>query len=602
MSDNGPPCENCRRDGFECEAAATKGYRALAWRHKSQAIERRNSIKASENTARVDAPVFERRGSRGSVRQDAEQPHIPPIIYAAPDAGSRQSLHAEAVGQQREASELPQKDVVSAMIQCYFRYVHSFLPVVDPSAFLGEHQTSTEEQNEPNRLLLSSMLFATCNFIDDGLLLSTGYGSRMSLKRAMYQHAKALYHSTVHQDKIALIQSALLLSFSNADAHDPFTPWHWNGIAIDACQSLGVHLAPRPAYSLRGGLPRDDFRMRRLIWWNCYGREVWLSLASGRPVRVAADDCDTPLPSREDTEACLANLSEKSRHDHIPRCVLSLLQFWDMRLRLSLYLGEVLSAQRQPEVNEFLVQEMEQKESEIRAVCKLEEEPSDEDELKLFLLHQCLTGLCLEAVIISLYKPLFRTAGVEANGDFFHSKGFFRARMAALNSNHVLNKLIGAGLISSCSTATVIALLPVMQIHLLELVSQDSMIRSSAQSHLDTCLMVLDKVRATDCVAESALAYFSAARDRVWHVGQGSLQTFDLSVSSELDANRPLSGAPYDVPDSQDQPFQIAEGELMTLASSIMSSKFSTSRDIDLAAGANAILSASTFGELWQEE
>ncbi|KAK5700337.1 hypothetical protein LTR17_023012 [Elasticomyces elasticus] len=187
------------------------------------------------------------------------------------------------------AFSLPSKELPDELICLYFRHVHPLVPIVDAQSFL--HQYLEHGTQDVNLLLLWSMFFAAAN--------NSGYQTRKAMKRAMYQRAKCLYDSDYEPDQLSLIQSVILLGFWYTDTEDRTGAWHWIGIAISLSQTLGFHRSPESVIDTNR-LPERRRRLFRRIWWSCFVRDRWLSLAKGRPMRINPNDCDVPLPSMDD--------------------------------------------------------------------------------------------------------------------------------------------------------------------------------------------------------------------------------------------------------------------------------------------------------------
>lgn len=74
----------------------------------------------------------------------------------------------------------------------------------------------------------------------------------------------------------------------------------------------------------------------------CFFRDRWLSFGMGRPTRINACDCDTPMPSAEDLTHDLDELSPQMRTKFIPRDFKELANQWIVLLHLSNELGTIL--------------------------------------------------------------------------------------------------------------------------------------------------------------------------------------------------------------------------------------------------------------------
>ncbi len=152
---------------------------------------------------------------------------------------------------------------------------------------------------------------------------------------------KALYDADYETDKVLLIQSVILMGFWYTDTQDRTGAWHWIGIAISLSQTLGLHRCPR--LTNRGQrLSEARQRLFRRIWWACFIRDRWLSLAKGRPMRIHDDDCDMPMPAAGDIIEELDCIPIEAKRRYIPADSGTLAQFWIRLVMISAALGNIL--------------------------------------------------------------------------------------------------------------------------------------------------------------------------------------------------------------------------------------------------------------------
>ena len=102
--------------------------------------------------------------------------------------------------------------------------------------------------------------------------------------------SQLLYDLDVESDRLAIIQSLLLMSFWSATPGDSKGGWHWMGIAVSLGLTIGIHrkLDDR-GYNVK------ERRLRRRIWWSCYIRDRLLALGMSRPMRIRDGEFDTPM-------------------------------------------------------------------------------------------------------------------------------------------------------------------------------------------------------------------------------------------------------------------------------------------------------------------
>jgi Fungal specific transcription factor domain len=197
---------------------------------------------------------------------------------------------------------------------------------------------------------------------------------------------QCLYENGGETDKVVLIQSASLLAFWYNDTEDRTQSWHWSGIAIGLCQTLGFHRDLRPGTRNDRGI---DCRKRlwRCIWWGCVFRDRWLSFGMGRPMRINIDDCDTPMPTAGDVEGNLNELSSIVRERYIPSDSLQLAHHWIVLLRLSKALGIILSVNYRPNGLQPTATEIERLEVDLSACSDYVDNASSNSRLATFHIY-----------------------------------------------------------------------------------------------------------------------------------------------------------------------------------------------------------------------
>lgn len=105
------------------------------------------------------------------------------------------------------------------------------------------------------------------------------------MSSSMLTELQNLYDAHVELDKTTMIQSAILLAYYYIDLEDLDGSWHWLGIAISLCHTVGLHRNPRWELLQRSPFSPAQCAIWRRLWWCCYYRETWLALGLGRPMR-----------------------------------------------------------------------------------------------------------------------------------------------------------------------------------------------------------------------------------------------------------------------------------------------------------------------------
>lgn len=176
---------------------------------------------------------------------------------------------------------------------------------------------------------------------------------------------KCLYDSDYEEDQIARIQSVILLGFWYTDTEDRSGAWHWIGIAISLCQTLGLHRSPE-SINVSTQLPEPRQRLFRRIWWSCLVRDRWLSLVKGRPMRINLEDCDVPLPTTDDIAKELDAIPKAARDRYIPYQSDAVARLWLKLVEISVVLGNILRIHYRHKGSKPTVEDIEKSEEEVQ--------------------------------------------------------------------------------------------------------------------------------------------------------------------------------------------------------------------------------------------
>lgn len=213
-----------------------------------------------------------------------------------------------------------------ALIRAYFSFVHPSFPVIDGPAFCQD--CADGRLDRVNLLLLWSMLSVAASYVP-------GYATH-SIKRSFVERATLLFHLTHENDKIILVQSALLLSFWFDEAEDIKQSWYWTGTAFSLAQSLGLH------QDFSGPSIQHE-TVRCNLWRACTARDAWLSFGMGRPLRLHSEDWSVPSKPSSDYQFCDITLFDDRMQLYNETDRAELLATWQRLLQLSCFLRRIIS-------------------------------------------------------------------------------------------------------------------------------------------------------------------------------------------------------------------------------------------------------------------
>lgn len=137
------------------------------------------------------------------------------------------------------------------------------------------------------------------------------------------------------------------MGFWYSDTEDRLGPWHWNGVAISLCQTIGLHRQPDASLlsHSQGGGSSIDRELWRHLWWSCFFREAWLSVGMGRPMRIDLAHSDTPKPDANASETLCSGLTEAQSRRYVPEGSQDLFLLWDDLLSVTSVLSRILAVQ-----------------------------------------------------------------------------------------------------------------------------------------------------------------------------------------------------------------------------------------------------------------
>ncbi|VUC26517.1 unnamed protein product [Clonostachys rosea] len=308
------------------------------------------------------------------------------------------------------------------------------------------------------------------------------------------------------QDRIVLIQCVLLMGFWYCDTVDRNGPWHWTGVAISLCQTAGLHRQP-DSRTISGSHGR--YLLWRHLWWACVHRDALYSMGLGRPMRINLDDCDLELPDAGDYCALLAGIPENLQKKYLPHATEELSRLWVELLRLTVVQAQILSTHYRAKPTCYVDKTSYlQIESQISASYNVLT-PLKSTAHDIVYYHVCHLELFAKSMLVVLYRPyLLDPTPLNQVSSLMRRK----AQTAATGFNQVLSSLIAADMIRCCQSMVCVALVPPMQVHLLDSTSNLRLVQSMGVNNLELCMLVVKEIRNTWFGAEVVHRMFRQAR------------------------------------------------------------------------------------------
>ncbi len=152
------------------------------------------------------------------------------------------------------------------------------------------------------------------------------------------------------------------MSYWVSDVNALTGSWHWLGVAINLAYSLGLHRLSsyHPEHREAPG------SLLERIWWCIHCREVWSSIAYGRPLRIHLDDVNTALPTETETKFCSTMRGNAIIESYLSEEIGTVSQVWICLVRLTVVLAKILSTLYTAQGSESTAEQLKQTECDIR--------------------------------------------------------------------------------------------------------------------------------------------------------------------------------------------------------------------------------------------
>merc|ERR1712000_446007 len=243
------------------------------------------------------------------------------------------------------ALTLPSVGLQNALLQSYVEYVHPYMPLMDLHDFLDIVNQRDGLNGQTSLFLYHAIMFSASAFVDIKHLKEAGYTTRKAARKSFFQKTRLLYDFDYEIDRVALVQSLLLMTYWYETPDDQKDTWHWMGVAISLAHTIGLHRNPE-----NSNMEPAKKKLWKRIWWSCFMRDRLIALGMRRPTRVKDEDYDVPMLTEDDFEiGVLAEnitiIPQSCTLMRTPSIQLELAQMCIAKAKLCLCISHVLSAQ-----------------------------------------------------------------------------------------------------------------------------------------------------------------------------------------------------------------------------------------------------------------
>jgi len=442
------------------------------------------------------------------------------------------------------ALSLPDTPVRNALLRAYCEFVHPYMPLLELHNVLEIMNDSTGESGKISLLLFQAIMFAGTAFVDMSYLAAAGYTNRKAARKAFFQKARVLYDFDYEIDRVALVQSLLLMTYWYETPDDQKDTWHWMGVAISLAHTIGLHRNPE-----NSNMEPAKKKLWKRIWWSCFMRDRLIALGMRRPTRVKDEDYDVPMLTEDDFEiGVLAEnitiIPQSCTLMRTPSIQLELAQMCIAKAKLCLCISHVLSAQYSVLVRHQGMQgqegstrssvmlfpkkldqtdevtrcdeELQEWVRDLPPACRYTEEITPGQAGDTVFVQRSLLHMVYYTTLSALHRPQVLpcagTSGAQPDSSReLQDLSRKQVREASREITKISQNIHEHALEKYLPTTGVTVLLPAIIIHLLDIKSCNDEARRAAMNGFCQCMQVLEKLRDNYASADFATQFLEAA-------------------------------------------------------------------------------------------
>ncbi|EED21803.1 C6 transcription factor, putative [Talaromyces stipitatus ATCC 10500] len=465
------------------------------------------------------------------------------------------------------ALTIPEPSLRNELLKAYVQWVYSSLPVLDLHSFLA-----SVAQNKPDAnislLLFQAIMFAGTAFVDIRHLQAAGFKTRREARKAFFNNTRLLYVFDYEDDRIAIIQSILLMTYYY-EKEETFQKdiWHWIGVCYTQAQSIGLHRDPS-----KSSINEHTKRLRIRLWWCLYSRDRQIALALRRPTQINEGICNVPLITLTDFDIrpygdAVDQILPECRHMSDTYLQRRLAIMFIETVKLCQCLGRALFAQYTPsnfvsdvtqETTITLVPRQASDAELQRCGQKLDawlgnlpEEatcvtPRERKDLKpgddVLFLHASMLQMIYHATCTVLYRP--RASSSNITTTLTTSKTSISAaqkiiRDAALHIADTVQHLRTLGLTPYLPTYGLTVMIPAAVAHLTDLKSANPVVRDGSKWNFRLCIEIISGLRDIYPAAD----YETECLEKAFQLQHGQRMLKSVYVMQDATVHSPR-GAP----------------------------------------------------------
>ncbi|EPQ51953.1 hypothetical protein GLOTRDRAFT_65551 [Gloeophyllum trabeum ATCC 11539] len=221
-------------------------------------------------------------------------------------------------------TRLPDVATQEHLLDLYFTYVHTALPIIHKKKFLEDFknhhmdspQTQGSDTSSPVRtspysrrrrtvpaLLLFAMFSIAARYSPNSDSPPPPQGAMWPAGDDYLEQAKQILDCTYASSRPTTVQALLLMGYREVGIGAMAQAWLYIGMAVRMAQDLGMHKSADKWQKSVGTLFGNwELQERKRIWYACIIMDKYVSTYIGRPLAIFGGDFDNGLPSEEEME------------------------------------------------------------------------------------------------------------------------------------------------------------------------------------------------------------------------------------------------------------------------------------------------------------
>ncbi|KAI0351048.1 hypothetical protein OH77DRAFT_1593133 [Trametes cingulata] len=243
-----------------------------------------------------------------------------PMAKYWPGPGPDGRLLVEETGAHVQlAIRMPPPHVQDRLLEVYFTYINTAVPVVDEESFMAQYKAMRlgysdvdhssnappasadvrpEHPQKLSKLLLFAMFAYAASHLDPLTRAGAGGGSEEETVRAeeFAACARRILDTMYHESRTSTVQALILLGMREYGIGSLEEGWLHIGMAVRMALDLGLNRNPdKWMHNGRELFTEREKEIRKRIWWACCLAEKFSALFLGRTIAVHEGDFSTPL-------------------------------------------------------------------------------------------------------------------------------------------------------------------------------------------------------------------------------------------------------------------------------------------------------------------